>query len=149
MGSISSRVAGRSFSQSITAWAVDRPRPRDRGARISPLGRRVLKVRDPPEKIEALVNLLARQVLQPTGAEALHREGAHHASVKHRSADRLPPQLRLPVDLSLRTRAWRPGSMLARKRYSLSVYAAGIFGSNFSNTFRSVPRVCASLSVPS
>ncbi len=48
----------------------------------------------------------------------------------------------------LRTRACSTGSMFARKRYSLSLYASGIFGSNVSKTFRSVPSVFASFRLP-
>ena len=38
--------------------------------------------------------------------------------------------------------------MFARNKYSLSVYASGIFGSKLSKTFRSVPSVSASFIAP-
>ena len=45
-----------------------------------------VKVGQLAEQSEALVDLLARELLQPLGAKALHRKRAHHAAVKHGSS---------------------------------------------------------------
>ena len=42
-----------------------------------------VKVRQLAEKDEAVVDLLAGELLQPLGAKALARKRAHHAAVKH------------------------------------------------------------------
>src|ERR1039458_10675755 len=42
-----------------------------------------VKVRQLAEENEAVVNLLARELLQPFGAKALARKRTHHAAVEH------------------------------------------------------------------
>ena len=54
------------------------------------------------------------------------------------------PQTIFTLGICRRTFACRTGSIFARKRKSLSSYAAGIFGANVSKTFSSVFSVWAS-----
>ncbi len=79
-GKVSSRVAGlTSLGEDVTtegfAPAVT--------ARLAKLRRRVVKMRDLPEEVEAFVDLFARYVLQTLGAEAFDSERAHDAAVEH------------------------------------------------------------------
>src|SRR5579884_1186830 len=88
---MSSRVGGEMMLGSpagVAAAPAARRRPRRPGAATVRPGllRRVVKVRNLPEEIEAVVNLLSRGALQPLGAEAFHGEGAHHAAIEHRAA---------------------------------------------------------------
>src|ERR1035437_1214116 len=99
-GSISPRVAGRSSSQSMTAWgALDRPNLEARGPRkvfgLRSVLDRGVKMRNLPEEFKPRVNLLTRHRLQALGAEALHRERPHHAAVEHRPAKDCRSQFRL------------------------------------------------------
>ena len=63
----------------------------------------MLKVRDLPEKIEALVNLLPRYILQTFGSEALNCKRTHHAAVEHRRTKHGRGQFRLRRNIAVET----------------------------------------------
>ena len=51
-----------------------------------------------------MIDLFARQLLQPLGSKALHRKRAHHAAVEHRTAERRPASAPSAMPGSRRTR---------------------------------------------
>ena len=59
----------------------------------------------------------------------------------------MSPPTSFTFGMASRTRVCSTGSMLARKRKSVSPYSAGICGSNFSKTFSSVFSVLASFTL--
>src|SRR4051794_25755765 len=60
----------------------------------------LLEVRELAEEREARLDLLARERAQALGAEAFHRERAHHAAVEHRPLQHLAIELALGRDVS-------------------------------------------------
>ena len=44
----------------------------------------MFKVRDLPEELKPLVDLLPRHILQPLRSKALHSKRTHHSAIEHR-----------------------------------------------------------------
>src|ERR1700745_2712822 len=72
----------------------------------------MLKVRDLPEKVKALVNLLLRPFFQTLRSEAFHCKRTHHAAIKHSRTKHRRRQFRLRSNIAIET----SGERIARPR---------------------------------
>src|SRR4051794_22530099 len=105
-GITSSRFAGRTSKLSAgNSGELCSPEPS--GLRLRRLRPRVFKVRNLPEQLEALFDLLAGHVLQSLCTEPLNRKRSHHSTIEHRCAEDGRRQLRLRGKIAVKAASKR------------------------------------------